>query len=161
MVNEKYSIAMAETLYYLKGINQNDVNKISNKFMNFLRKNASKDYECKFDYTKPLKELDLKDETRGLISLICLNYWCETEEEKNKFKEHLNNNEKRYQEELMKKYNPDDIFKDKSKPKIVEKEDIQEISTTKFSQNESMIEVKETFFKKIIRKIKIFLKRKE
>ena len=33
MVNEKYSIAMVKALYYLKGINQNDINKISQTFI--------------------------------------------------------------------------------------------------------------------------------
>ena len=32
MVNERYSKAMAETLHYLKGIRQNDIKKIPNKF---------------------------------------------------------------------------------------------------------------------------------
>lgn len=52
MVNEKYAIAMAETLHYLKGINQNDIDKIPSKFMKFLKDNASQDYVCEFDYTK-------------------------------------------------------------------------------------------------------------
>ena len=113
MVNERYGIAMAETLHYLKGISQDDINRIPDKFMNFLKNNASQNYECKFDYTRPLKELNLKNETRGLIAMICLNYWCETEEQKDAFREHLNKNEKQYQEELRKKYNMDDIFKKK------------------------------------------------
>jgi len=113
MVNERYEIAMAETLHYLKGISQDDINKIPNEFMTFLKNNASQNYECKFDYTRPLKELNLKNETRGLIAMICLNYWCETEEEKNSFRKHLNENEKQYQEELRKKYNMDDVFKKK------------------------------------------------
>lgn len=113
MVNERYGIAMAETLHYLKGISQDDINKIPDNFITFLKNNASQNYECKFDYTRPLKELNLKNETRGLIAMICLEYWCETEEQKNSFREHLNENEKRYQEELRKKYNMDDIFKKK------------------------------------------------
>ena len=40
MVNERYAVAMAETLHYLKGINSNDVNKIPKKLMNFLIQKA-------------------------------------------------------------------------------------------------------------------------
>lgn len=123
MVNERYAIAMAETLHYLKGISQNDVDKIPNKFITFLESNASQDYKCEFDYTRPLKELKLKKETSGLIAMICLNYWCETEEQKNNLKKHLDENEKRYQEELRKKYNMDDIFYKKVE-KITENIDI-------------------------------------
>lgn len=95
MVNKRYQIAIAETLHYLKGINQEDINKIPDKFITFLKSNAAKDHKCEFDYTKSINELNLKDETRGLISMICFNFWCETEEQKNKFKEHLNENEEK------------------------------------------------------------------
>lgn len=111
MINERYSIAISETLHYLKGINQKDIDKIPNKFMLFLKQNASNDYYCDFDYNKPLKELNLANETKGLIAMICLNYWCETEEQKMRFIKHLNSNEQKYQEELKLKYKIDDIFK--------------------------------------------------
>lgn len=113
MVNERYGIAITETLHYLKGINQEDINKIPNKFMIFLKENALNNYSCNFDYNKPLKELNLTNEAKGLIAMICLNYWCETEEQKMKFRNHLSKNEQHYQEELRKKYNIDDIFKKK------------------------------------------------
>lgn len=111
MVDVKNANAISEVLHYLKGINQTDIDKLPNKLMNFLEENASKDYICDFDYTKPLSELDLLDETKGLLGLICLNYWCETEEEKAEFTRKLNENENQYQKELREKYNPDDIFK--------------------------------------------------
>lgn len=110
MVNERYSIGISETLYYLKGIKQEDINKIPNKFMLFLKENAADNYSCDFDYNKPLKELNLTNEAKGLIAMICLNYWCETEKQKNKFSNYLNINEQKYQEELKRKYNIDNIF---------------------------------------------------
>ena len=122
MVNERYKIAITETLHYLKGISNDDINKIPNKFMTFLKNNVSKNYECSFDYTKPLNELSLKDETRGLIAMICLNYWCETEEQKNSFKKHLYENEIKYQENLRKQYNIDNIFM--KEEKIIKTEEI-------------------------------------
>lgn len=142
MINESYSIAMAETLYYLKGINQEDINKIPKKFMEFLRTNAYQNYKCEFDYTRPLKELKLKDETKGIIAMICLNYWCETEEQKIKFSKYLNENEIRYQEELRKKYDIDNIFKIEEKNNLpIKKEE-------------------ENFFKRILNKIIYFFYRK-
>lgn len=145
MINERYKRAFTETLYYLKGIRKEDINKIPVSFMSFLEKNCSKEYECSFDYTKPLKDLKLMDETKGVISMICLNYWCETQEQKNSFLEHLNNNEKKYQEKLRKLYNPDDLFKNEE-PKIV-------------PNSTEMIESKESIFVKIYRKIRQFIKR--
>lgn len=151
MINERYSIAMSETLHYLKGINEEDVNKIPNKFMEFLKANASKNYECDFDYTKPLKELKLMDETRGLISMICLNYWCQTEEQKENFRKHLNKNEIKYQEELRKVYNPDNLFKNKST-------DDKKIIYNDISSPNDIVKVeKGNIVKMILNKIKKFL----
>lgn len=151
MINERYSIAMSETLHYLKGINKEDVNKIPNKFMEFLKANASKNYECDFDYTKPLKELKLMDETRGLISMICLNYWCQTEEQKENFRKHLNKNEIKYQEELRNLYNPDNIFKNKSA-------DDEILIHKEMSSTNAIVKVeKSNIVKIILNKIKKFL----
>ena len=110
MIDERYSIAISETLYYLKGISEEDIKKIPDKLMEFLKLNSAKDYQCNFDYTKPLNELKLKNETRGIIAMICLNCWCETEEQKSNFIKHLSNNEDRYQEEFKKKYNIDKLI---------------------------------------------------
>jgi len=152
MVNERYGIAMAETLHYLKGISQDDINKIPDNFITFLKNNASQNYECKFDYTRPLKELNLKNETRGLIAMICLNYWCETEDQKNSFIEHLNKNEKKYQEELRKEYNIDDIFKKKEFIPKVEK------TTENIDKNRLPVQAeRENIFKRVFNRImKIF-----
>ena len=152
MVNERYGIAMAETLHYLKGISQDDINKIPDNLITFLKNNASQNYECKFDYTRPLKELNLKNETRGLIAMICLNYWCETEDQKNSFIEHLNKNEKKYQEELRKEYNIDDIFKKKEFIPKVEK------TTENIDKNRLPVQAeRENIFKRVFNRImKIF-----
>lgn len=149
MVNEKYAIAMAETLHYLKGINQNDIDKIPSKFMKFLKDNASQEYVCEFDYTKSLKEQSLRNETRGLIAMICLNYWCETEEQKDNFKKHLKQNEIKYQEELQKKYNINEMFK----KNILHKD----ISNNVPISNELVKVSTSTTIKRIIDKIKKIL----
>ncbi len=111
MLNERYRIGISETLHYLKGIRQEDIDKIPGKLMTYFKENVSSTYTCDFDYTKPLQELKLTDEAKGLIAMICLNYWCETEEQKAKFRKHLILNEQAYQKELKRKYNVDDIFK--------------------------------------------------
>ncbi len=110
MLETKYQIAITETLYYLNGIKQEDIDKIPRKFMTFLKENASKNYKCKFDYTKPLKDMEITNEARGLIAVICLNYWCDTESQKNSFIKYLKENEIKYQEDLKKIYDISNIF---------------------------------------------------
>ena len=109
-VSVRYSNAIAEVLHYLKGIRQEDLDKIPKEFMNFLKANASNDYNCNFDYTLPINNLHLLKETKGIISMICLDYWCDTKEKKEIFLSKLKSNEKMYQNKLRQKYNPDDIF---------------------------------------------------
>ena len=75
MINDiKYANAMAEVLYYLKGIRDEDLAKIPKKLIDFLEENSNKNYICNFDYTKPLKELNLTDESKGIIAMICYYY---------------------------------------------------------------------------------------
>lgn len=112
MKNQRYTDVMAEVLHYLKGIEEEDYKKIPQDVIEYLEENASKEYICEFDYSKPLSELELLDETKGIIGEICYNYWCQTNEEKEKFMKILNENAKKNQEKLKKKYDIDNIFKE-------------------------------------------------
>ena len=54
MVNTRYANAFKEVDYYLKGIREEDIEKIPNKLKEFIKVNASEDYLVDFDYNKPL-----------------------------------------------------------------------------------------------------------
>ena len=58
----------------------------------------------------------------------------------------LKQNEEKYQEELKEKYNPDNIFKNKTQKTIQQEQPVQE--------NVDLVEVKESFFAKFIKKLK-------
>ena len=70
-----------------------------------------------------------------------MNYWCENVNEKNELKQMFKNNEDRYQDELRKKYDPDNIFKKHIQENIIKNE-------------VSLVEYKESIFKRLINKIK-------
>lgn len=154
MENIRYANAMTEVLEYLKGIRQEDIDKIPKKLILFFKENASTNYICNIDYNRPLKEQQLLDETRGLISMLCLNYWCETEEQKKIYINRLSKNEAKYQEELREKYNPNEIFLNRN-TKSISKESIQENT-----EELSLVEIKQkTIIEKIIDKIKKIFRR--
>ena len=69
--------ALAEVKHYLKGIKQKDIDKIPRELLEYIDSNSSSDYQCNFDYNAPLKDLDLLEETRGIIGMICYDYWCD------------------------------------------------------------------------------------
>lgn len=149
MVSVRNANAMAEVIYYLNGIKQEDIDKIPKKFIQYLNENASKEYKCNFDYNKPLKELNLLDETRGIIGMICYNYWCVIEKQKEQYLKRLSQNEQQYQKKLDEKYNPDNIFENKILDFIE--------NTTNPTE---IIEYKESIFKKLKNKLKSIFSKK-
>lgn len=136
MLNQKYAEASVEVLDILNHMDVTDISKVSKKFINFLKENASKDYIAKLDYSKELNDMELKEETRGLLTLMYEKYWCPEEEKANLQKIFLEN-EKKYQEELREKYNPDNLFRSK------------EVKFENIENSVAMVEYKESFLTKI------------
>ena len=148
MLNQRYAEASVEVLDILDHMNAKDVERVPNKFIEFLKENASKEYKCNLDYSKKVNDMELKQETRGLLALMYEKYWC-PEEEKEELKKNFYENEKKYQEELREKYNPDNIFS-KKQDNIIEPENNQT----------QLIEYKESVFRKLLNKIRTFFKMK-
>ena len=144
MVSVEFSEGISETLDILNHMSPSDVNKISKKFMDFLERNKSKDYVPKLDHSKKLYEMNLKEKTKAILATIYLNYWC-NDEQKEKYKKILKENEEKYQKELREKYSTDNIFK---------RNNIQSKEESVIQDNVSIMEYKESVFKKIINKIK-------
>lgn len=144
--------ALAEVKHYLKGIKQADIDKIPKELIQYINDNSANDYQCNFDYNAPLKDIDLLEESRGIIGMICYDYWCDTEEKKKRFRAKLYENELKHQDELRKQYNPNDIFKNSAMN--LKSEEVIEDST-------SLIEVEESFFKKLINRVKAFFRKEK
>lgn len=147
MVNQVYAEAISETLDILEHTRKEDVDKISPKFMEYLRNNASPNYISSLDHSKKIADMDLKEKTKVILAIIYRKFWC-NEEQKLEFDKKIKNNELIYQKELREKYNPDNIFKEKV---VKENNDIKE--------NLSIIEYRESFFIRFIKKIRSFLNR--
>lgn len=112
MVNVEFSEGISETLDILNHLDKVYTDKIPEKFKNFLDKNKSSSYIPKLDHSKKINEMNLKESTKDILTTIYIKYWA-TAEERSKYTKLLIENEKKYQEELRKKYNIDDLFKNK------------------------------------------------
>lgn len=123
--------------------------KMPSKLLNIIEAERNKEYTPIYDISKDINSQNIKKETKAMIALLKLSYWCNSENEKQKLMQLFNDNESIYQQELREKYNPDNIFKDKSNLK-------QNVDTT---QTMSIVEYKENFWKKLINKIKSYFKR--
>lgn len=145
MVSAELSEGITETLDILKHMKETDVNKISKGFIDFLEKNQSTGYVPNLDYSKKINEMDLKEKTKDILATIYLNYWCNDEQKAN-YLRLLKENERKHQEELREKYNPDNIFKIKTKQQFQQNEMSQE--------DVALVEVKESILTKLIKVLK-------
>lgn len=117
------------------------VEKVPKKMREMFKNEKLQDYEPNIDKNIPLEEQQLERKTLAILAMLNLNYWCENEEEKEELIRAYSNNDKKRNEELREKYNPDNIFKNKNKEREVEQitEEITAIAEYK----------KENFIKKL------------
>ena len=121
-------------------------NKVPQKLRDYFKNKKDNNYIKNIDPNIPIKEQNLKRETLALIAMLNLKYWCEDEEEKERLLKIYENNEKRHQEIMREKYNPDKLFKNK---------------IIKNAENSTeMVEYKEPILKNIINKLKRIFKKK-
>ena len=102
--------AYSEVNKFLELIGEKMTNKIPLKLRNFFKHEMDQNYIPTINTNIPIKEQNLKRKTIAIIAGLNLQYWCK-EDRKQELLEIYFNNEKKYQEELREKYNPDDIFK--------------------------------------------------
>lgn len=124
------------------------VEKVPQKMRDMFKKEKLQGYEPNIDKNHPLETQNLERKTLAILAMLNLNYWCENEEEKQELIKAYSNNDKKRNEEIREKYNPDNIFKKENKEKKVE-QNIEEIT--------AIIEYKkENFIQKLLNKIKKF-----
>lgn len=144
--------AYSEVNEFLELIGEEMRNKIPLKLRNFFKREMDQNYISTINTKIPIKEQNLKRKTIVIIAGLNLQYWCKGDRKK-ELLEIYSNNEKKYQEELREKYNPDDVFKRNIKSA---EEDSFFIDNMQLSVVEGM-----KWYKKIFEKImKFFHKRK-
>lgn len=113
-MDKDLKIGLAEVSYILNHMDKSDKDKISKEFLEFIEENKDKDYVPSLDYPKELNDMELSKEAKNLLAIIYMKYWCNPQQKK-EFIHKLKENEKKYQELLRKKYNPDDVLKNRKK----------------------------------------------
>lgn len=152
--NIDYIIAYTEVNCLLEYLPKSYIDKLPKKLIELIKMQSNEQYNINIDPNKSLLEQNFSKKTKDLISVMKYNYWS-TEEEKKQLKKIFYENEKKYQEELRKKYNMDDIFKRKES---INKD---ENTTKNIDVNNLPVEVKkENIFKRVFNRImKIFNKK--
>ena len=145
MENIEYSNSLYQINEILKYMEPNLKARIPKKFISYFENNKSQEYNWNIDKSLPLEKQDLLPTTKEILAVLYKDFICD-DVERVKLEKTLSNNEIKYQEELRKKYNPDNIFKDRQKS-------TEYVETQK--GNTEIATYKESFFSKIISKIKL------
>lgn len=140
-MNIKTKEIYSEVYQVLNLLGNEYIDKLPNSLLNMLKEKRNMDYNPQYIEDVPLNKQNIKKETISIIALLHLNYWCENTKEKNELNQMFKNNEDRYQDEIRKKYNPDNIFKKHIQENVIKNE-------------VSLVEYKESIFKRLINKIK-------
>lgn len=145
-MEKESQLAYAEVDAILNMLETEAVEKIPLKVREFFKNEKDKNYIPKISENfYDIDNIELMRETICLLTILDINYWCETEEEKQFILNKLKENDKIKEEELREKYNPDNIFKNRN--------DTQEIV--------AIVQYKEpSFLRKLFKKIKGMLRRK-
>lgn len=141
MYSEVYSI--------LNLLGSSYITKLPKSLFKMIEEEKSSTYNLQYSEDQSLSEQNIKRESLSMIALFHLNYWCNSDEEKEQLKQLLKNNEEKHQAEIREKYNPDNLFKNNKQ------ETIQEANVN--SNNLAIVEYKESILKKFINKIKSLL----
>lgn len=143
-MNGQYAEALTEVEMILKIMPEDIIKKISSSFYNYISNNKSDSFQSKAIDDIFIKENELKDETKDILSLIYRAYLCD-EETKNKLEKQDYLELQQYNEELNRKYSVENLFK-KDTLKTNINEDIKEISLIELEN--------EKWYKKVLNKIK-------
>ena len=103
--------AYSEVDEFLGLLSEEQRNEVPKNLREFFKEEKDPTFFKNIDKYIPIKDQNLKEETLAIIALLNLQYWCKDEEEKKRLQMIYAQNEKRYQEALYQKYNPNDIFK--------------------------------------------------
>lgn len=149
-MEDTYEKAYKEVIELLKYFPRESVEKIPKEELELYKKNMDNTYEYEVDKTKPFNEQKMSDKTKAIFAIIFRDYWAsEYQRERILAKEKYDL--QKLEEERRKKYNPDDIFKDK---------EIKDTQLKQEDESKGMILVnEEKWYNKIFNKIKSLFKR--
>ena len=150
--NLVYSNVATELIEIFKYFDSTLSGKIPKNLKENLNKIKNKEHKFKIDKTKELDEQDVLPETKQILSIMYLKYFCSTEEadaiiEESKRKEIIDEKEKR------EKFNPDNIFKDKQVYQEEQEDNMKLIEYVEYIPiHKRIINKVKDFFKNILRR---------
>ena len=150
-MEDTYEKAYKEVIELLKFFPKESVRKIPKEKLELYLRNMDRTYDYKVDITKSFDEQKMSEKTKAIFANIFRDYWA-TDYQRERILAKEDYDKQKREEERRKKYNPDDIFKNKDK-KVND-------SNEKISNVVAMTQYNESLFKKLWSKILSMLKNK-
>lgn len=151
MMEDNYSKAYKEIVEILKYVPEESVNKIPKDMRDMFEAEQLKTYNFHVNIEKSFEKQELLEETKAILANIFRDYWA-TDYQRARIIEKENKDREEWEKQKREKYNPNEIFKNRNTTKNDNniRQDIQEQLNEEYNQN-LPTEVKETFYKKIIK----------
>lgn len=153
-MRENSKLAYSEVYAIINLLEDEYLDKIPKKIINFFDEEREKNYIPVIDVNVSLLKQNLQRETMILLTILKLNYWCNSEEEKQEIRDNLYRNQQikiKKQKELEEQYNPNNLFKNRTKTN----------TSNDSPSNLEMIEYKkQNFIQVLLNKIMNFFKRR-
>lgn len=143
-MNENTKKVYSEVYQVLNVLGDEYIRRLPKSLYNMLEEKRDTTYNPKYTDEITLDMQNINKESLNILALLQFNYWCDSYEEKLELQNILEENEKIHEENLRKKYNSENLFKNKKN--VYTKEAIE--------NNMAIAEYKENIFRKFINKIK-------
>lgn len=121
---------LVEVEYILRKLDDEYVKKIPQKVFDYIENNKDKDYVFKYDENKTLEEQNLNINTISILTYINMEYLLDAQHKKEMI-DFLKKDELIAEQEKLKKYNPNDIFKNNKNNKKDDKNEEVELIVVK------------------------------
>ncbi len=134
-MTDTYAQAYVEILEIINNMEQHYKDKIPVKLIEFFEENKDSNYQYNVDKINENQNMAFSQKTIDLLAMLQLKYLA-NEEEKELLKDTLDKNDIKYQTEMRRKYNPDNLFKNKNL-------DISKNNFENENDNTALVEIKE------------------
>ena len=138
----EYAIAYSEVLEILKYISIDDYNKIPKSKIQLFKNNSDKKYDLNYNPNISLGEQNISKRAKAIIAILFRDYWA-TQEQREKIIAKQKYDRYQIEKNSRLKYNPDDLFLNKSN-----------MSSNIKGQSMILTEYKESLLNRILKKIK-------
>ncbi|MBR3003267.1 MAG: hypothetical protein IKF38_06945 [Clostridia bacterium] len=164
MVNSNNAIVYSEVYGILNILDIKYKEAIPEKLYSFIEANRSQSYNPSYDKNLPLNKQNISSKAAAFICLLHYNYWCETEQEKERINIVLNHNQQKKRDRY---FEYEQRFNQQKEQKFEEEIEQQELNekgndflTNNVSTNNALMPQQENgWFSRFIKFIKGIFKR--